>query len=198
MPDACKVIAAAALHQILAGTPKSIQPFNSARRRASAPSGRRPADFRVLNINVAGLCGQPDRDGQRQRDARTRRTTSRSSASPAKPPRSTRAAAGHDHAGRRALASRRSAPCRSSHWQERHRPGDGARAGTATCWSRSACRAQASGGFGPVTIGELRSGALAVARAVLAARQVRAHGQLNRARPPAGRPVRTARRRLTR
>ena len=170
VPDACHVVGAATLGEYLPGTRKSIQPFNyRGESECTYTVDARPV-FRVLNVTMqayqpAGYI--PVGNGNATANAaytygRQRRQFIKPAKNTPQPPATITPLAGLGQEAFSAL-------------QVFH-------VGTITDWVTVVARyhnvlvtasleAQASGGFGPVSIGELRAGALAVARQMMTAVQ---------------------------
>ena len=166
VPDACKVVAAAALHQIMAGTPKVTQPQNDpALSQCSFTVDAKPT-FRVLQVNVQAYNASltvPVGDGSATANAtytiaEQRRLLARPPKHTPQPPATITPVSG---LGDEAFSAVQVFHTKSV-------------VDLVTVWARyrnvlveAVFQGQASGGFGPVTVSELRSGALAAARAAL-------------------------------
>lgn len=167
VPDACKVVGAAGLRQLLHGTPKSIQPYRDlAQSQCTYTVDAKPV-FRVLTISVQAYNASltvPVGNGSATSDAKyTFVQQHHLLAHPLKhtpqPPATIVPVSG---LGDEAFSAVQIFRTKSV-------------TGLVTVLARyrnvlitASFQGQSSGGFGPVTVSELRSGALSVARAALA------------------------------
>ena len=166
VPDACKVVGAAALHQIMGGTPKVTQPQSDAALSQCAFTVDAKPTFRVLQLNVQAYNASltvPVGDGSATANAKytiaeQRRLLAHPPKHTPQPPAAITPVTG---LGDEAFSAVQVFHTRSV-------------VDLVTVWARyrnvlitAVFQGQASGGFGPVTVSELRSGALAAARAAL-------------------------------
>ncbi len=166
VPDACKVVGAAALHQIMDGTPKVTQPQNDAALSQCAYTVDAKPTFRVLQLNVQAYNASltvPVGDGSATANAKytiaeQRRLLAHPPKHTPQPPAAITPVSG--------LGDEAFSAVQVFHTKSL--------VDLVTVWARyrnvlvtAVFQGQASGGFGPVTISELRSGALAAARAAL-------------------------------
>ncbi len=165
VPDACKVVSAAVLHQIMNGTPRTIQPQQSQAQSDCTFTVDASPVFRVMNINLAALRASlvPVGDGGATANAtysftrqvvQLRKPPKRT----AQPPATTTTIAG---LGQQAVSAVQTFSDKGATDKVtvivRYR----------NVLITVSLQGQSGRGFGPVTTGELRSGALAVARAAL-------------------------------
>ena len=167
VPDACKVVGAPALRLYLSGSPSSIQPISGKTESECTYTVDRKPAFRVLNIMVQAYSPSLTVPGYGSATSAAAYTFASQRAVLAKPPKNTPqpAATISSVAG---LGSQAISATQVFHV--------GAVTDRVTILARYRnviisvyLSGQASGGFGPVSVGALRSGALAVARSVLAA-----------------------------
>jgi len=166
VPDACKVVAAAALHQIMGGTPKVTQPQNDASLSQCAFTVDAKPTFRVLQLNVQAYTASltvPVGDGSATANAKytiaeQRRLLEHPPKHTPQPPAAITPVSG--------LGDEAFSAVQVFHTKSL--------VDLVTVWARyrnvlvtAIFQGQASGGFGPVTVSQLRSGALAAARAAL-------------------------------
>jgi hypothetical protein len=167
VPDACKVVGAAALHQIMSGTPKVTQLQQDASLSRCAFTVDAKPTFRVLQLNEqaddASLTvpvgnGSATANAKYTIAAQRRLLAHPSKHTPAPPATITPVSGLGDEAFSAVQVYRTKSVV-----------------DLVTVWARyrnvvveATFQGQASGGFGPVTIGELRSGALTAVRAALA------------------------------
>jgi hypothetical protein len=165
VPDACKVVGAAVLQQIMNGTPKTIQPQQAQAQSECTFTVDASPVFRVMNVNLAALRASlvPVGDGSAtanakygftQRVAQLRKPAKRT----AQPPATIAPVPG---LGQQAISAVQTFS-------------DSGATDKVTVIVRYrnvlitvSLQGQSGHGFGPVTTGELRSGALVVARAAL-------------------------------
>ena len=166
VPDACKVVGAAALHQIMGGTPKVTQPQQDpALSQCSFTVDARPT-FRVLQINVQAYAASltvPVGDGSATANAKytiaeQRRLLAHPPKHTPQPPAAIRSVSG---LGDEAFSAVQIFHTKSV-------------VDLVTVWARyrnvlvtATFQGQSSGGFGPVTVSELRAGALTAVRTAL-------------------------------
>lgn len=167
VPDACKVLGVIALRQLMGGTPKSTQPQqDSALSQCSFTVDAKPT-FRVLQITVQAYKASltvPVGNGSATADAKytfaqLRRLRAHPPKHTAQPPAAIAQVAG---LGDQAFSAVQIFHTKSVTDQvtviARYR----------NVLITASFEGQASGGFGPVTVSELRAGAVAAARAALA------------------------------
>jgi hypothetical protein len=167
VPDACKVVGAAALHQIMGGTPKATQPQNDAALSQCAFTVDAKPTFRVLQLNVQAYNSSltvPVGDGSATANAKytiaeQRRLLAHPSKHTPLPPATITPVGGF---GDEAFSAVQVIHTKSVVDL------------VVTVWARyrnvlveAIFQGQASGGFGPVTVSQLRSGALTAVRAAL-------------------------------
>lgn len=167
VPDACKVIAPADLHRLLNGTPKSIQPYKEPTQSACTFQVDAQPTFRVLNITVLAYRASLTASGNGSATANAeynfalkRTFLQKPGKHSAQPPATITPVSG---LGSEALSA-----------VQIFRTGQVSDRVTILVKYRNvlitaSLQAQETGGFGPVTVGELRSGALAAARTVFKA-----------------------------
>jgi hypothetical protein len=165
VPDACKVVGAAVLHQIMNGTPRTIQPQQGLAQSECTFTVDASPVFRVMNVNVAALRASLVPVGDGSASANATYSFSRQAAQLRKPPKRTAqppaAIAVVPGLGQQAISAVQTFSDKSA-------------TDKVTVLVRYknvlitiSLQGQSGHGFGPVTTGELRSGALAVARAAL-------------------------------
>lgn len=168
VPDACKSISAAVLQQYLAGHPTSVQPYNDrAQSQCTFTVDAKPV-FRELNINTQAYTPNLTVPvGNGGATAAARYTFGLKRQLLAKPPKGTpqppAAITPISHLGDQAVSA-----------LQKFRVGAVTELVTVLIRYRNvlvsvSLDAQVSNGFGPVTVAQLQSGALAVARDMLAA-----------------------------
>ncbi len=166
VPDACKVVGAAVLHQIMGGTPKVTQlQQDTALSRCAFTVDAKPV-FRVLQLNLQADNASltvPVGDGSATANATytiadQRRLLAHPSKHTPAPPATITPVSG---LGDEAFSAVQVFRAKSV-------------VDLVTVWARyrnvvveAIFQGQASGGFGPVTVSELRAGAIAAARAAL-------------------------------
>jgi hypothetical protein len=167
VPDACKVIAPADLHRLLNGTPKSIQLYKEPTQSACTFQVDAKPTFRVLNITVLAYQASLTASGNGSATANARynfaaqdNLLQKPEKRSAQPPATITPVSG---LGSEALSA-----------VQVFRTGQVSDRVTVLLRYRNvlitaSLQAQETGGFGPVTVAELRSGALTVARTVFAA-----------------------------
>jgi hypothetical protein len=167
VPDACKVVGTAALSQLLHGTPKSIQPFQEqAQSQCTYTVDAKPI-FRVMTVTMQAYRPSltvPVGDGSATTNAtytfvQQRQLLAHPLKHTPQPPATITPVSG---LGDEAFSAVQVFRTRSV-------------TDLVTVWVRyrnvlitTSLQGQASGGFGPVTVGELRAGALVAARDALA------------------------------
>lgn len=168
VPNACKVIGATALHQYLAGTPAMVQPYNDPGQSQCSYTVDAKPTFRELNIKVQAYSPSltvPVGNGSATSSATY--TFAQQRQALAKPPKNTpeppATISSVSGLGDQALAAVQ--VFKVSTVTEQVTVLIRYRNVLVTVYMEG----QASGGFGPLSVGTLRSGAMAVARAVLAA-----------------------------
>ncbi len=167
VPDACKVVGAAALHQLMGGTPKVTQPQQGSELSQCAFTVDAKPTFRVLQIFVQAYSASltvPVGNGSATADAtytiaEQRRLLAHPPKHTPQPPAAIAAVGG---LGNEAFSAVQVFRAKSV-------------IDLVNVWARYrnvlitvVFQGQASGGFGPVTVSELRSGAITAARAALA------------------------------
>ncbi len=165
VPDACKVVGAAVLHQIMNGTPRTIQPQQGQAQSECTFTVDASPVFRVMNVNVAALRASLVPVGDGSATAYATYSFSRQVAQLRKPPKRTAqppaAIAVVPGLGQQAVSAVQTFSDKSATDKVtvlvRYR----------NVLITVSLQGQSGHGFGPVTTGELRSGALAVARAAL-------------------------------
>jgi hypothetical protein len=167
VPNACTVISPDALHRLLAGTPKRIQPYDDPGQSACTFQVDKQPTFRVLTLQVEAYTasltalGNGSATANAQYNfAQKRNSLQRPSKKAPLPPATITPVSG---LGSEALSA-----------VQVVRTGQVTDLVTVLVRYRNvlisaSMQAQSTGGFGPVTIGELRSGAMTVARTVFAA-----------------------------
>jgi hypothetical protein len=166
VPNACKVVGAAALHQIMAGTPKVTQPQQDPALSQCAFTVDAKPTFRVLQINVQAYSASltvPVGDGSATANAtytiaEQRRLLAHPPKHTPQPPATITSVGGLGDGAFSAVQVFRTKSI----------------VDLVTVWARyrnvlitAAFQGQSSGGFGPVTVSELRAGALMAVRAAL-------------------------------
>jgi hypothetical protein len=166
VPDACKVIAAAALHQVMGGAPRTIQPQQGQAQSECTFTVDATPVFRVLDVNMQALGASLVPVGNGNATANARYTFSQQVAQLRKPKKNS------------AQPPARTSPVAAlgqqavSAVQIFH---DRAATEKVTVLARYrnvlvsvSLQGQSGHGFGPVTVDQLRFAALSVARAALA------------------------------
>jgi len=165
VPDACKVVGATVLHQIMHGAPRSIQPQQGQAQSECTFTVDASPVFRVMNVNLAAMRASLVPVGNGGATANARFNFTRQAAQLRKPPKHTAQPPASTTAvpglGQQAIIAVQTF-------------GDSAATDKVTVIVRFrnvlitvSLQGQSGHGFGPVTTGELRSGALTVARAAL-------------------------------
>lgn len=165
VPDACKVVGAATLHQIMNGTPRSIQPQQGQAQSECTFTVDASPVFRVLNVNLVALRASLVPVGDGGATANARYNFSQKVTQLRKPPKRTAQPPATITAvpglGQQAISA----------VQNFHDSGATDKVTVVVRYKNVlitvSLQGQSGHGFGPVTTGELRSGALAVARAAL-------------------------------
>src|SRR5262249_47241576 len=165
VPDACKVYAGADLRQLMRGQPKNIQPQKGQEQSSCTYTVDAKPTFRVLTILVQAMRASLVGAGNGSATADAKYTFARQQQLLAKPPKNTAQPPATitpiRGLGDQAFSALQTFPTKAA-------------TEVVTLWARYrnvlitvTFQGQAGNGFGPVTAGELRSGALAVVRAAL-------------------------------
>lgn len=166
VPDACKVVSAVVLRQIMSGTPKTIQPQRGQALSECAFTVDASPVFRVMNVNLAALRASLVPVGDGSATANARYTFARQRGQWTKPPKTSglppATVTSVPGLGQQAISA----------LQTFHVKGATDKVSVLVRYRNVlitvSLQGQSGSGFGPVTVGELRSGALRVARAALA------------------------------
>jgi len=165
VPDACKVVTASVLHAIMKGSPKPIQPQDGKAQSECTFTVDASPVFRVLNINLQALKASlvPVGDGSATANARfefgqQRALWLKPPKGTAQPPATITQVPG---LGQEAISA-----------QQIFRDHSATEKVTVLARYKNvlimvSVQGEAGNGFGPVTVGELRAGAIKVARASL-------------------------------
>ena len=165
MPDACKVVSSSALHQIMNGTPRTIQPQQGQAQSECTLTVDASPVFRVMNVHLQALRASLVPVGNGSATANAKYTFGLRRAQLLKPPKQTAQppatvtpVAG---LGQQAISAvqifRDQSSTEKVTVQLRYK----------NALITVSLQGQSGHGFGPVAVGELRSGALRVARAAL-------------------------------
>ncbi|HEX5189460.1 MAG TPA: hypothetical protein VFW16_07960 [Streptosporangiaceae bacterium] len=165
VPDACKVVGMAVLHQIMHGTPRSIQPQQGQAQSECTFTVDASPVFRVMNVNLAALRASLVPVGDGGATANATYTFTRQAAQLRTPPKHTAQPPARTTAvpglGQQAIIAVQTFSDKGATDKV-----------TVLVRFRNvlitvSLQGQSGHGFGPATTGELRSGALTVARAAL-------------------------------
>jgi hypothetical protein len=165
VPDACKIVGSPVVHQIMNGTARTIQPQKGKAQSECTFTVDATPVFRVLNINVQALRASLVPVGNGSATANATYTFGQQRAQLLKPPKHTAQPPATvttvPGLGQEAISAVQTFS-------------DKASTEKVTVLARYknvlilvSVQGQSGNGFGPVTVGELRSGALTVARAAL-------------------------------
>jgi len=165
VPDACKVVSASALHQIMNGTPRTIQPQQGQAQSECTFTVDASPVFRVMNVNLQAMRASLVPVGDGSATANAKYTYGQQRALWLKPPKHTAQPKASvtpvPGLGQQAISAVQTFHDQSSTEKvtvlARYR----------NVLITVSVQGQSGQGFGPVTVGELRSGALIVARAAL-------------------------------
>ncbi|MGN6790770.1 MAG: hypothetical protein ACTHJW_00125 [Streptosporangiaceae bacterium] len=165
VPDACKVVGAPVLHQIMNGTPRIIQPQQGKSQSECTFTVDATPVFRVMNVNLQALRASLVPVGNGSATANARFTFKQQWAQLVKPPKHTAqppaTVTSVPGLGQQAISAVQTFRDKGSTEKvivlARYR----------NVLILVSVQGQSGNGFGPVAVGELRSGALMVARAAL-------------------------------
>ena len=166
VPDACKVVGATELRALLGGVPKSVQPYKGAESQCTFTVDAKPT-FRVLSLTLQAYPASLTAPGDGSATANARFSFDLKRNSLVRPPKK-KPLPPATITTVRGLGSEALSAVQILH------------TGQLTDWVTVVVRyrnvvittslmADASGGFGPVTVGQLQNGALGVARTAFAA-----------------------------
>ena len=165
VPDACKVVGASALHQIMNGSPRTIQPQQGQAQSECTFTVDASPVFRVMNVNLQAMRASLVPVGDGSATANATYAFSQQRAQWLKPPKHTAQPKASvtpvPGLGQQAISAVQTFHDQSSTEKV-----------TVLARYRNvliivSVQGQSGHGFGPVTVSELRSGALMVARAAL-------------------------------